>query len=132
MVAPARARPASKTACFLLGLAIASTPESAIAAPKARLVLCGDATCIRISGHRPHAAVAVWAAGHHLVVEGDRSWRVTVPLATVRDWASAHDDTLTMTLVDARTGGESTEVVALPPGALGKRIELSSLIVSAY
>lgn len=109
-----------------------ATPESAIATPNARLVHCGDATCLRISGRRGHAAVAVRVAGHQLAVEGKRSWRATVPLATARDWASAQGGTLTATLTDPRTGDESTEAVALPPGALGKRIELSALLVSAY
>ncbi|MGK6355422.1 hypothetical protein ACMGDH_09350 [Sphingomonas sp. DT-207] len=132
MLAPAQVRPASRIACLVLALAIAATPETAIAAPKARLVHCGDATCLRISGRRAHAAVTIRIAGRPLMVEGNRSWRATVPLATARGWAGAHSDALTVTLADTRTGGESTEVVALPPGALGKRIELSSLIVSAY
>ena len=132
MVASARTRPASGTLCFLLGLAMTAIPGSAVAAPKARLVHCGDATCLRISGRRPHAAVAVRVAGRPLMVGGKRSWRATVPLATARDWASADGGRLTVTLADARTGDESMETVALPPGALGKRIELASLIVSAY
>jgi hypothetical protein len=111
---------------------MAATPGNAVAAPKARLIHCGDGTCLRISGRRPHSAVAVRVAGHDLPVEGDRSWRATVPLATARDWASAHGGTLTVTLADARSGGESVESVTLPPGALGKRVELASLIVSAY
>lgn len=111
---------------------MSATPEIAIAAPKARLVHCGNATCLRISGRRPHAAVAVRVAGHPLAVEGNRSWHATMPLATARDWASAHGGTLMVTLADTRTGGESTEVVTPPPGALGKRTELASLIVSAY
>lgn len=115
-----------------LGLAMAAIPDTAVAAPKARLVHCGDATCLRISGRRPHAAVAVRLAGHPLMVEGNRSWRATVPLTTARDWASADGGTLTVTLIDSRSGSESVERVALPPGALGKRIELANLIVSAY
>jgi len=117
----------------LLGLALIAIPGSAVAAaPKARLVHCGDATCLRIFGRRPHAAVAVRVAGRPLKVEGNRSWRATVPLATARDWASADGGRLTVTLTDARSGGESIEIVTLPPGALGKRIELANLIVSAY
>jgi hypothetical protein len=76
--------------------------------------------------------VAVRVAGEDLAVEGGRSWRATVSLATARGWAGTGDGTLMITLVDARTGGEDTEVVALPPGAIGKRLEISSLTVSAY
>jgi len=115
-----------------MGLAMSAFPETAIAAPKARLVHCGDATCLRISGRRPHAAVAVRVAGHPVAVEGNRSWRATMPLAMARDWAGADGGTLMMTLTDPRTGGESSEAVTLPPGALGKRIELASLVVRAH
>lgn len=132
MVAPTRVRPTSRAVCLLLGLATAVTSERAIAAPAARLVHCGDATCLRLSGRRPHAAVAVRVAGRPLTVEGNRSWRATVPLATARDWTSARGGTLTVTLTDPRTGSESTEVITLPPGALGKRIELASMTVRAY
>jgi hypothetical protein len=111
---------------------MSATPQTAIAAPKARLVHCGDATCLRISGRRPHAGVEIRVSGHQLAIEGNRAWRATLPLATARDWASTHGGTLTATLTDPRTGGESTEAVALPPGALGKRIELATLLVSAY
>lgn len=107
-------------------------PDTAVAAPKARLVHCGDATCLRISGRRPHAAVTIQVAGRPLMVEGNRSWRATVPLTTARDWASADGGTLAVTLADARSGSESVELVTLPPGALGKRTELATLIVSAY
>lgn len=116
----------------MLGVVMATTPASATATPKARLVHCGDATCLRISGRRPHSAVRVRIADHDLVVEGNRSWRATVPLATARDWASAHDGTLTVTLTDAQSGLERVETVTLPPGALGRRIELATLTVSAY
>jgi hypothetical protein len=115
-----------------LGLAMVAIPDTAVAAPKARLVHCGDATCLRISGRRPHAAVAVRVADHPLMVEGNRSWHATIPLTTARDWASADGGTLTVTLADARSGSESVELVTLPPGALGKRTELATLIVNAY
>jgi hypothetical protein len=55
-----------------------------------------------------------------------------MPLATARDWAIADGGTLTTTLIDTRTGDESSEAVMLPPGALGKRIELASLVVRAH
>ena len=105
-----------------MGLAMVATPGSTFAAPRTRLVHCGDATCLRISGRRPHAAVAVRVAGHTLRVEGKRAWRATVSLATARGWAGTRDGTLPVTLIDVRTGSESTELAMLPPGALGRRI----------
>lgn len=132
MIAPAWTRPASRIACFLLCLAMAAAPKVAIAAPEARLVHCDAGTCLRISGRRPHAAVTVRVAGHTLAVQGNRIWRATLPLATARDWASSHGGALMATLTDPVTGDERVEAVTLPPGALGQRIELASLVVSAY
>jgi hypothetical protein len=123
---------ASRLFSLILALAMAAMPRSAIAAPEARLVHCGSDTCLRISGHRPHAAVIVRIAGHDLAVEGERSWRATVPLATARAWAGVSGDALVLTLADSRAGTESRTVVSAPPGALGKRIELASLVVRAH
>lgn len=133
MVAHARARPASPTIClFLIGIVLATTCGGAVAAPRARLVHCGNATCLRISGHRSHDAVEVRIAEQALEVKGDRDWRATVPLAVARDWTGADRGTLAVTLSDPQTGQQRTEQVILPPGALGRRIELASLIVAAH
>jgi len=116
----------------VLGLATVTAPGNLVAAPQARLVHCGDETCLRISGHRPHSAVVVRIAGHSLAVMGGHSWRTTVPLRTARDWVNASSDTVTLNLTDPRTGTETVDAVALPPGALGKRVELATLVVHAY
>jgi hypothetical protein len=132
MVTPDRARPALRIFCVFLGLAIAAAPASLVAAPQARLVHCGDQTCLRISGHRADASVIVRAAGHNLAVEGDHSWRTTVPLSTASAWANVSGGTLMLTFADTRTGTETVDAVALPPGALGKRVTLATLVVRAY
>ena len=67
-----------------------------------------------------------------MAVEGDRSWRATVPLAAARDGATASGAALALTLIDTSAKTEINEVVALPPGALGKRIELASLVVRVH
>lgn len=115
----------------MLGLA-ASMPALATPAPQARLVHCGAETCLRLSGHRPQPTVAIRVAGRDLAVEGGRVWQVTVPLATARDWVRQSGDSLVMTLTDTRSGTESKSLVALPPGALGHRLELASLMISAH
>jgi hypothetical protein len=132
MAVPARAWPASTILRLLLGLVMAAVPAGAMAMPQARLVHCGGETCLRLSGHRLHPAVAVRVAGHDLTVKGGRSWNATVPLQTARDWANRAGDTLRLTLADARTGTETEDAVALPPGALGKRVELATLVISAH
>jgi len=116
MALPDRLPPAPRVFSLLLVLAAAAMPETAIAAPPARLVHCGADTCLRIFGHRSNSAVAVRIAGHDVAVEGDRSWRAT----------------LALTLIDTSAKTEINEVVALPPGALGKRIELASLVVRVH
>ena len=107
-------------------------PASAIAAPPARLVHCGADTCLRIFGHRSNSGVTVRIAGRDVAVEGDRSWRATVSLAIAREGATASGAALAFTLIDTSAKTESSEVVALPPGALGRRIELASLVVRAH
>jgi hypothetical protein len=87
---------------------------------------------LRISGRRSHSAVIVRIAGHDLAVEGENVWRTTVPLSTARDWANKSGDVLMLTLTDTQAGTERTDAVAVPPGALGKRVELASLVVHAH
>jgi hypothetical protein len=132
MGVPVRARPALTKFWLLIGLAMTATPASVTAAPRARLVHCGDETCLRLSGHRSHSAVIVRIAGHDLAVEGDHAWRTTVPLGTARNWADRSGDTMMLTLADTQAGTERVDLVALPPGALGKRVELATLVVHAH
>jgi hypothetical protein len=117
---------------LFLGLAMAATPGFALAASQARLVHCGGETCLRISGHRAHSAVIVRVAGRDLAVDGGRSWRATVPLGAARDWTNRSGDMLMLTLADTRSGTERVDAVALPPGALGKRVELATLVIGAH
>jgi len=132
MAIPVQTRAASRIFLLSLGFALVAMPANAVSSSQARLVHCGDATCLRISGHRPHSAVAIRIAGHDLAVEGGRAWRTTVPIETARGWAHPRGDTLTLTLADRRTGTETEDAVTVPPGALGRRIELATLMVSAH
>lgn len=132
MDVPARARPALMKFWLVLGLAMTATPGSVTAAPRARLVHCGDETCLRISGRRSHSAVIVQIAGHDLAVEGEHAWRTTVPLRTARGWVNRSGDMLMLTLADTQAGTERIDAVALPPGALGKRVELATLVIQAH
>jgi hypothetical protein len=116
----------------IMGLALAAIPGAAVAGPRSRLVNCGDKTCLRISGHRSSSAVTIRIAQKPLTVEGDRAWRATVPLSTAREGANASLDRLMLTMTDVKTGVEMVDTVALPPGALGRRVELASLDVNAY
>jgi len=101
------------------------------AAAQAQLVRCGAETCLRISGHRSSPAVAVRIAGRDLDVTGDRAWHIVVPASTARDWPGAASGTLRLTLADPATSTETADAAMLPPGSLGRRVELATLIVSA-
>lgn len=98
----------------------------------AKLVRCGADSCLRLSGHRAGAEVAVRVDGHDLHVEGERAWRATVPLSTARTWAIGRGYSVAVTLVDVGAGTERRQSVALPPGSLGSRLELASLVVRAH
>lgn len=109
---------------------MAATP--ALAEPQARLVHCGQETCLRLSGQRAQATGAIWIEGHELAVEGGRRWRATVPMATAREWGTPSGGSLTLAVVDTPGKIERLESVALPPGALGRQVELATLIVRAH
>ena len=68
---------------------------------------------------------------HDLTVEGDRAWQATVPLDVARAWPIARNYALRVAFVDPDAGTERVETVMLPPGSLGSRTEIASLIVSA-
>ncbi|WP_445191610.1 hypothetical protein ACT009_13660 [Sphingomonas sp. Tas61C01] len=123
---------AALTVRSLLALATLALPSLAAAAPDARLVHCGAHTCLRLTGSRADAAVLVRVAGRAMPVEGARSWRVDLPLAATSGIADPSGQTVTITLADPRTGTERTDTAILPPGALGKPVELASLTVYAH
>lgn len=126
------ARPFPLTASTIAGLLFGLAASPAWAAPpaQARLVHCGQDTCLRLFGRRQHPTVAVRIGGHDLPVEGGRAWRITVPLATARGWTIS-SGSLNLTLADPRADTESTSAVILPPGALGRPVELAMMVVRA-
>lgn len=132
MVPPASPTRAPRLVGFLLGLAMMAAPALSASVAQSRLVHCGRDTCLRISGRRSNPAVSIRIDGDALAVDGNRDWRVTVPLSTARIWARSSGSVLTLTSTDARGGTESRENVMLPPGAFGQRVELASLVVRAH
>ncbi|WP_332782768.1 hypothetical protein [Sphingomonas sp. PB2P19] len=113
-------------ACALVtGVAQAKTQT------RARLVHCGADSCVRLSGQRLRATTAIRVGGRELAVEGGRSWQATIPLATARTWPIARDYAVRVVFADSDAGTEATEMVPLPPGALGMRTQIASLVVSA-
>jgi hypothetical protein len=98
---------------------------------RARLVSCGENTCLRLSGYRASAAMVVRIGGHDLAVEGRRGWQATVPLDVARAWAITRNYALRVVLIDPAAGTEQIETVMLPPGSLGSHTEIASLTISA-
>jgi hypothetical protein len=111
------------------GLATVAVPASAERTTRARLVQCGEDSCLRLSGRRPSATTVVRVGGRDLAVEGGRAWRATVPLNVARTWPIARGYALRVVLADA--GAERAETMPLPPGALGSRTQIASLVISA-
>ena len=109
----------------------AAAPAAAEHPASARLVHCGAETCLRLSGQRDEADTRVQVDGRDLPVTGARSWQATVPLAQARAWRLTRGYAVPVTLIDRASGAERTSPVAVPPGALGARVELASLIVRA-
>lgn len=125
-----RVRPLS-IGSLVLALGVVA-PGGAAAATRARLVHCGGETCVEVSGKRPHAGVAVRIAGRAVRVAGATSWRATLPFSTARGGVDASGAMLMVTLVDPATGSEQVQTAMLPPGALGRPVELATLVVSAH
>ncbi|MHC9419935.1 hypothetical protein ACYZX9_15210 [Sphingomonas citri] len=119
------------TGCAVLSAGLSAPPAAAERAASARLVHCGEATCLRLSGRRDGAATELRVDGRVLPVVGERSWQATVPLAVARGWRLTRGYAVPVVLVDHASGAERTLAVPLPPGALGARVQLASLIVSA-
>jgi hypothetical protein len=127
--------PSSAVSAFArvaLGITATALSVTVDAAPRTELVHCGTNTCMRVSGHRAHAAVTIRIAGRAIAAEGGTSWRATLPLAIARTAVSANGGQLLLTLIDARAGTETVEAVTVPPGSLGKHIELSALTVRPH
>lgn len=103
---------------------------TAFAAPRieARLSHCGAETCLTVTGRRTDAAAPVLLAGHAVSVLGQRRWRASVPLATVRTWFPSYARAIAV-----RVGGADAAetAVPLPIGMLGSPVELASLEVRA-
>jgi hypothetical protein len=118
-----------QVAALLCVLGMFTGPAQAAGA-QARLVHCDAGTCLRLSGHRAGATTAIRIGERDLAVVGGKAWQTTVPLSTARTWPIARGYAFRLILADAHSGVQRVESVMLPPGALGSRTELVSLLVS--
>lgn len=118
--------------CLALPAALMAAPAAqAGALPTAKLVRCGEGDCLLIRGARKSTASIVTINTRAVAVEGGRGWKLRVPVATVRDWASPYTRSLAVAVLDAGGQVEQRETVRLPVGLLGHNSELAALVVRA-
>lgn len=118
----------SRFQAFALGMILAAglaAPTAAVAAtqPSTRLVECGAASCLLVTGHRDDAKSNISINGHAVSVEGGRKWRARVPVETVRAWSTPYARTIEVSVDGA------LEDADLPIGLLGHAGDLAMLIV---
>ncbi len=101
------------------------TPAIAADEPRARLISCGEESCLLVSGRRPDAASQVTINGRAVTVDGGRKWRVRVPVNTLRQWSAPFAQTIRVSVA-----GVSDET-PLPIGMFLGSEHLAMLTVTA-
>lgn len=121
---------------LVLGTAVAAAvPAAAQTAPSTRLVDCGEESCLLVTGHRDRVSDEVRINGHRVDVQGQRSWRVRLPLATVREWSTPFARRLEVSThadhgrADVALAG-TAQHARLPIGLLGHVPDLASLVIT--
>lgn len=111
---------------ILVALAVSAISSPALAnAPATKLVRCGAANCLQITGHRSDSDAPVAVNGHTIEVDGGLRWRTRLPISSVRAWSQPYART-----VDVQIAGEVMEA-SLPVGMLGTHKDLAMLVVRA-
>ncbi|OYX67454.1 MAG: hypothetical protein B7Y88_00570 [Sphingomonadales bacterium 32-64-17] len=109
----------------------AASPAAANDAPTTRLVACGEQSCLRIEGRRDSVGTLVAINGQPMAVDGAESWRVTLPMQTVRQIAEQGARRLEVTLLHPNATRESRDYARLPIGLLGDTTALEAIRVTA-
>jgi hypothetical protein len=127
MTSPPRGRTLALAAIIATGLA---SPAMAASEPSTRVVSCRSGSCLLVVGRRDSAASAVSINGHAVAVEGGRSWRVSLPVETVRDWSVPLARTITVAVADVGSPLATESEARLPIGLLGHAEDLAMLVIS--
>src|SRR4051794_13707271 len=87
---------------FVSAIAAGSLTSPAIAAPEAssRLIRCGVESCLQVTGDRDDPTSIVHINGHAVPVEGERRWKISLPLEVVREWSAPNARTIEVSLAD--------------------------------
>ena len=121
----------AKSLAVLLGAGLV-TPALAAPAPSTRLVSCGAESCLLVTGRRDSAASEVRINGHRVEVEGKRAWRVSLPVATVRDWSVPFARRIDVSTHNAAVQEARLQQAVLPIGLLGHVPDLASLVITLH
>jgi hypothetical protein len=120
-------------ASLVLGAAMATcltTPALAESKPSTRLVTCGTDSCLLVTGHRQSADAEVRINGHPVVVQGERSWRVRLPVSTVREWSAPFARKIEVSSYNPAMSTPASHAAKLPIGLLGHVPDLASLVIT--
>jgi hypothetical protein len=124
-----------RKAALLVGALVAvtgATPALANAAPSTRLVSCGEASCLMVSGERATTTSEVRVNGHRVDVQGNRKWHVSLPVETVRDWSVPFARRIEVSTGDPLTSERQVRHAILPIGLLGHVPDLASLVITLH
>jgi hypothetical protein len=126
----ATARTAKRIAAIGAALAaFTAIPAAAGEGPTTRLVKCKTGSCLVVNGRRSHADAAVTINGRAVAAQGARSWRVSLPVETLRLWSRPYARSITVAVTDPTTGVSDTAQAWLPIGLLGHAEDLAMLVV---
>lgn len=106
------------------------TIAHAAPATSAKLVGCGDESCLLVSGYRDNPDTPVKINGRSVMVEGGKSWEHRMPLTVLREWAEPHARSIDVSLQSASMQSDDVAEVKLPIGLLGNTTALDSIRVS--
>lgn len=121
-------RRAALPLAMLLALGAAS-PVLAASAPTTRVTACKEGSCLIVSGSRKSRSEAVLINGHAVSVQGERNWKVSLPVAVIRDWSQRYARSIEVTTIDAATAARTSAEARLPIGLLGGTTNLALLEV---
>jgi hypothetical protein len=110
----------------------AATPVLAEGVPTTRLVSCGAQSCLLVTGHRQSTGAEVRINGHPVDVQGDRSWRVSLPVDTVRSWSVPFARKIEVSTHDFLAPQAVSHHAILPIGLLGHVPDLASLVITLH
>ena len=109
-----------------------ASPAIGASEPSTKLVRCGDQSCLQVTGHRDDPTSIVHINGHAVSVEGERKWKVSVPLDVVREWSAPNAQTIEVSLGDMEGRPETIASVDLPIGLLANSVTLAALVINVH